>query len=68
VTHIASAQINAKLMRTLDITDKLITLVCGGDIWVVDKNGGTAISVTNSPGEESWPRFSSDGKRIAKTK
>ncbi len=31
------------------------------------KTGGTAIQVTHSPGEESWPRFSPDGKSIAYT-
>ncbi|MDX1476175.1 MAG: PDZ domain-containing protein [Saprospiraceae bacterium] len=60
----ASAQINAKLMRYLDVSDSQITFVYGGDIWVMDKNGGTAIQITNSPGEESWPRFSPDGQWI----
>ena len=65
--NFASAQINAKLMRYMDVSDSQIVFVYGGDIWVVDKNGGTALSVTNSPGEESWPRFSPDGKSIAFT-
>jgi len=34
--------------------------VYGGDIWISSKEGGTAIQLTHSPGEESWPRFSSD--------
>ena len=38
-----------------------------GDIWVMDKTGGTATQVTHSPGEESWPRFSPDGSEIAYT-
>ena len=63
----SSAQINAKLMRYLDVSDTQITFVYGGDIWVMPKNGGTAIQVTHSPGEESWPRFSPDGKAIAYT-
>lgn len=60
-------QISAKLMRYMDISDTQITFVYGGDIWVISKNGGTAIQVTHSPGEESWPRFSPDGKSIAYT-
>lgn len=28
------------------------------------KSGGTAIQITHSPGEESWPKFSPDGKTI----
>jgi tricorn protease len=63
----ASAQISAKLMRTMDVSDTQITFVYGGDIWIMPKTGGTAIQVTHSPGEESWPRFSPDGKWIAYT-
>jgi tricorn protease len=63
----AEAQISAKLMRYMDVSENQITFVYGGDIWLVDKNGGTAIPVTNSPGEELWPRFSPDGKYIAYT-
>ncbi len=51
----------------MDVSDKQIAFVYGGDIWIVDKKGGTAISITNSPGEESWPRFSPDGQSIAFT-
>ena len=60
-------QISAKLMRYMDVSDTQITFVYGGDIWVMPKTGGTAIQVTHSPGEESWPRFSPDGKFIAYT-
>jgi tricorn protease len=63
----AYGQINAKLMRYMDVSDTQITFVYGGDIWVVPKTGGTAIQVTHSPGEESWPRFSPNGKSIAFT-
>lgn len=60
-------QISAKLMRYMDVSNTQITFVYGGDIWVVSKNGGLANQLTNSPGEESWPRFSPDGKSIAFT-
>lgn len=58
-------QINAKLMRYMDVSDSQIAFVYGGDIWLVAKEGGMATQLTNSPGEESWPRFSPDGKSIA---
>ena len=58
-------QISAKLMRYMDVSDSQITFVYGGDIWVMPKTGGAAVQVTHSPGEESWPRFSPDGKYIA---
>ncbi len=60
-------QISAKLMRYMDVSDTQITFVYGGDIWVMPKAGGRAIQVTHSPGEESWPRFSPDGKWIGYT-
>lgn len=65
--HSASSQISAKLMRYMDVSDTQITFVYGGDIWIMPKTGGTAIQVTHSPGEESWPKFSPDGKSIAYT-
>ncbi len=61
------AQISAKLMRYIDVSETQITFVYGGDIWLVPKSGGTAIQLTHSPGEESWPKFSPDGKEIAYT-
>ncbi len=64
---ICHAQINAKLMRYMDVSQTQITFVYGGDIWIMSKDGGLATQVTHSPGEESWPRFSPDGKSIAYT-
>ena len=60
-------QINAKLMRYLDVSESQITFVYGGDIWVMSKAGGQAIQITHSPGEESYPKFSPDGSEIAFT-
>ena len=61
------SQIDAKLLRYLDVSETQITFVYGGDIWVVPKTGGTATQVTRSPGEESYPRFSPDGSHIGYT-
>ena len=66
-TQDAFGQISAKLMRYMDVSDSQITFVYGGDIWVVPKSGGTAVQITRSPGEESYPRFSPDGSHIAYT-
>lgn len=60
-------QISAKLMRHVDVSETQICFVYGGDIWVVDKNGGMAMQLTNSPGEESYPKFSPNGQEIAYT-
>jgi tricorn protease len=59
------AQINAKLMRYMDVSDSQITFVYGGDLWIVPKTGGQAVQITHSPGEESFPKFSPDGSEIA---
>ncbi len=67
IAHWAGAQVSAKLMRHMDISDRQIAFVYGGDIWLVPKTGGTASQLTHSPGEESWPRFSPDGKSLAFT-
>ena len=60
-----TAQISAKLMRYMDVSESQIAFVYGGDIWVMPKEGGTAMQVTHSPGEESWPRFSPNGNSMA---
>ena len=60
-------QINAKLMRYVDVSETQICFVYGGDIWVMDKEGGMATQLTNSPGEETYPKFSPDGTEIAFT-
>src|SRR5688500_4157359 len=59
------AQIDARLFRFPDVSGGQIAFVYGGDIWIVPKTGGTAIRITSSTGEESYPRFSPDGKTIA---
>lgn len=61
------SQINAKLMRYVDVSETQITFVYGGDIWIMPKDGGQAVQLTNSPGEESYPKFSPDGLEIAYT-
>ncbi|MEN8117162.1 MAG: PDZ domain-containing protein [Bacteroidota bacterium] len=67
VINSAFGQINAKLMRYMDVSETQITFVYGGEIWIVAKEGGTAMQITHSPGEESWPKFSPDGKHIGFT-
>jgi tricorn protease len=59
------AQIDARLFRYPDVSSTQIAFVYGGDIWIVNKTGGTANRLTSSPGEEAFPRFSPDGKALA---
>lgn len=65
VFQLSSAQVNARLMRYADVSDNQIAFVYGGDIWIMSRDGGIAQQMTHSPGEESWPRFSPDGKELA---
>ncbi len=64
-SQLSFGQVSARLMRYADVSDKQITFVYGGDIWIMSRDGGAARQLTHSPGEESWPRFSPDGKEIA---
>jgi len=63
----ANAQIDARLLRQPDVSATEIAFVYGGDIWVVSKEGGVANHLSTPMGEESFPRFSPDGQRIAFT-
>ncbi|MDH4044202.1 MAG: PDZ domain-containing protein [Gemmatimonadota bacterium] len=63
----AGAQVDARMLRYPDVSATHITFVYAGDIWIVPKSGGTAVRLSSPPGEESFPRFSPDGARIAYT-
>lgn len=61
----AQAQVDARMFRYPDVSASHITFVYAEDIWIVEKAGGVARRVSSPPGEESFPRFSPDGTRIA---
>ncbi len=63
----ADAQIDARMLRFPDVSDTHIAFVYAGDIWIVPKAGGTAQRLSTPAGEESLPRFSPDGSKIAFT-
>jgi len=63
--QVSSGQVSARLIRYADVSDTQIAFVYGGDIWLMPRDGGTAHQLTHSLGEESWPRFSPDGKEMA---
>jgi tricorn protease len=61
----ASAQVDARMLRHPDVSSTHIVFVYAGDIWIVAKEGGTAMRLSSPGGEESFPRFSPDGRSIA---
>lgn len=61
------AQIDAGLFRFPDVSKTQIVFTYANDIWVVPKEGGTAIKLSSPAGVESYPKFSPDGKSIAFT-
>ncbi|HJR57800.1 MAG TPA: PDZ domain-containing protein [Vicinamibacterales bacterium] len=61
----AHAQIDARMLRYPAVSKNQIAFVYAGDIWLVSREGGSAFRLTSSPGEESFPRFSPDGSKVA---
>lgn len=61
------AQVDARMLRQPDVSDTHIVFAYADDIWIVSKEGGTANRLTTSSGQESFPRFSPDGSRVAYT-
>lgn len=58
---------DTRLLRQPSLGATLLAFVYGGDIWVVDKNGGEARRITSTAAVESDPHFSPDGHWIAFT-
>ncbi len=63
----ADGPLHAGMMRMPSVSDRQIAFVYAGDIWIVAKEGGTAMRLSSPRGEESWPRFSPDGRELAFT-
>ena len=59
------AQLDARMMRYPDVSQTQIVFAYAGDLWVVPKEGGTAMRLSSPKGEEMFPKFSPDGKSIA---
>jgi tricorn protease len=53
------------MIRFPDVSDSQIVFRYSNDLWLAPITGGTAIPLASPPGEESFPKFSPDGKTIA---
>src|SRR5215813_2158577 len=61
------AQIDAGLFRFPDVSQTQIVFTYANDLWVMPKDGGTAVKLSSPAGVEIYPKFSPDGKSIAFT-
>ncbi|HEX2222671.1 MAG TPA: PDZ domain-containing protein [Thermoanaerobaculia bacterium] len=61
----APATGGTRLLRFPDIHGDKVAFVYAGDLWIASTSGGEARRLTSHPGEELFPKFSPDGKRIA---
>src|ERR1041385_996036 len=61
----AVAQQSPLLIGRTSVNQSHIAFTYAGKIWLVERTGGTAKRLTNTPNEETSPVFSPDGKRIA---
>ena len=59
------AQIDARMMQNPDVSKTHIVFTYGGDLWIVPKEGGTALKLSSPPGQELFAKFSPDGSKIA---
>jgi tricorn protease len=62
---ISFAQVSARMFRTPDVSKTQIVFSYGGDLWIVNKEGGTAAKLSSPSGAEGFPRFSPDGSKVA---
>jgi tricorn protease len=58
---------STRLLRYPDLQGDRVVFTYAGDLWVAARSGGQARRLTSHPGEESFPKFSPDGKWIAFT-
>ena len=61
----AHAQIDARLMRYPSVSATQIAFTYANDLWLVPKTGGLAQRLSTPKGEESFARFSPDGRELA---
>src|SRR6476660_1335884 len=53
------------LIERVSVSPSQIAFTYSGKIWLVERTGGAAKRLTNTPNDETNPVFSPDGRRIA---
>jgi len=66
-TYATAQQEPIRLMRYPDVANGKIAFCYQGDLWLVEQSGGRAMRLTVHHGDETYPKFSPDGKWIAFT-
>ncbi len=61
LTHVP----DARMLRFPDVSAEAIVFSYAGDLWTVPREGGTARRLSSPKGDEMFPKFSPDGRRIA---
>ncbi|MCK4546389.1 MAG: PD40 domain-containing protein [Candidatus Eisenbacteria sp.] len=56
---------HAGMLRYPDVSATHIAFVYSNDLWLVSRDGGTAVPLASPPGAERFPKFSPDGETIA---
>lgn len=59
------ARPDAVLLRMPDVSETQVVFRYANDLWLAPKEGGVARALASPEGEESFPKFSPDGRRIA---
>lgn len=62
---VAQIRPEAGMLRTPDVSADWVVFSYANDLWLWPRDGGMAIPLASPAGEETTPRFSPDGKRIA---
>jgi tricorn protease-like protein/C-terminal processing protease CtpA/Prc len=60
-----AADANPGMFRYPDVSAREIVFVYANDLWVVPREGGLARPLASPPGQETFPRFSPDGRSVA---
>ena len=62
---VAAMEPHGGMLRYPDVSASHIVSVYANDLWVVPREGGTAIPLASPPGAETFPRFNAAGDTVA---